>query len=199
MRGEGLRGETGAVARAEGGIAAQAEAGGPRGAAPATTSPAVTLALGVLLAEATAAGTLTQTSAADARAAANLVIYNAAMLPGWPYASAFAKDGPTQDAKAALQALGAALDKMSPQEMAEYLARMGANYGLIELIRKQMGKEIDDTKHRLLGFLAILAQAVGDVLDSLKASVLLSEEEAAALKAARAGGSAQQGRRHLPL
>jgi hypothetical protein len=155
--------------------------------------------LGVLLAEATAAGTSAQSTGTDVRAAASLIIYNAAMLPGWPYATAFAKDGPAQDAKAALQQLGAALNKMSPEEMADYLARVGANYGLIDLIRKGLSRDIDQQKQKLLGFLAVLARAVGDVMNSLKTSVALSADEMAALDAARAGGSEHHGRRHLPL
>jgi hypothetical protein len=196
------RGDPGAVARADGAALAMAEVAGPR--ANAQTAPAasaVAQALAVLLAEATVAGTPAAATGADARAAASLIIYNAAMLPGWPYASALAKDGPSpsQDAKTALQALGAALDKMTPQEMAEYLARVGANYGLIDLIRKGLSRELDEKKQRLLGFLAVLAQVVGEVLESLRTSVTLSPAELAEIEAARAGGAERHGRRHLPL
>jgi hypothetical protein len=195
------RGDTGAMGRADGAaVSGAADMSGPRGTGPSGAAPtAVTQALGVLLAEATAAGTSAQSTGTDVRAAASLIIYNAAMLPGWPYATAFAKDGPAQDAKAALQQLGAALNKMSPEEMADYLARVGANYGLIDLIRKGLSRDIDQQKQKLLGFLAVLARAVGDVMNSLKTSVALSADEMAALDAARAGGSEHHGRRHLPL
>lgn len=189
------------------GAPASAAAPGATGAAAGIagtgqSAPLVANALQVLtLAEAALAGSW-QISSAEVRSTGAGVIYNAAMIPGWPYPSAFAKDSPSTAGKA-MQTLGQQLAGMSPEEMADYLARMGAQFGLLARLKEAIGIVNAQEKHRLFGFFALLSAALGSVIEGLKASLVLSEEEFATLSATQAGtmgpGQRSGTRQHLKL
>lgn len=131
-------------------------------------------------------------AAADgSRAMATAVIYNAAMIPGWPFATAFAQDGPRADLSA-LRDLGRTLERMTPEQMAEYLAKMGANYRVLEHLRRILRAAEKTDGEKLLGFLAVLGAAVGQVLEGLRASLALREESIALLAEVPAGGDMER-------
>ncbi|WP_163850641.1 hypothetical protein [Pseudooceanicola aestuarii] len=167
----------------------------------ASLPPALGTALQIL-ATAEATGLTPPPGGADARGTANLVIFNAAMLPGWPYPTAFARDG-APGSKAVLQQVGATLAAMSPEEMAEYLAKVGAGFALVRRLRKEMETIAAEERHSLLGLFALLSQAVNDVLAGFAASTLFSAEEAAEMEAVRNGGiagrKASASRQRLPI
>ena len=134
------------------------EAPGARGMQPgAVQSAAAMLA---------AAGAQTATVAIESRNTAAMVIYNAAMLPGWPYPSAFARDSAAQP-RAALATVAAPLAHMSPEEMADYLARMGAQARLLKRLRHALKKLEGLETAAARGFLAAFLSAVETLMNGL--------------------------------
>lgn len=132
-------------------------------------------ALVALAAEGAIAAALTPGGQA-AQAAAASVIFNAAMIPGWPYPSAMAKGDPAAAAsmKEALQTLANA--KMTPEEMAEYLAKLGARFGVIRRLRDIVDGIEKDTEE-VLGLFAMMGRILGSVLEGLKTSLDLQAVE----------------------
>jgi hypothetical protein len=91
------------------------------------------------------------------------------MLPGWPYPSAFARDGgPTP--QAALRKLAEPLAKMTPEEMADYLARMGVQAHWRRRLRAALARLEDLDTGEARGFLAVMLAALGSILSGLAAS-----------------------------
>ena len=95
------------------------------------------------------------------------IIFNAAMIPGWPFPSAFARDGVEMiNQKAVLHRLAATVEGMTPQEAAEYMAKIGGGYVLLRNLRRIL-RELDmldkeDVKGLLFAFLETLSSiAVG--------------------------------------
>ena len=123
---------------------------------------------------------ITQSPAGQAGAIGNLVIYNAAMIPGWPYASAFAKDGVQAAAvDTALRDFAKQLKGLSPAEQAEYLAKLGAPFAVLGRLRKIL-KELEGVdKETVEGLLAAFLRALNVVAQGIKASLSLTEDYSA--------------------
>lgn len=116
----------------------------------------------------------------ESRAAAAGVILNAAMIPGWPFPSAFARDTPRFEA-AALRELGQKLVAMTPEELAEYIAKIGGDHRLLRRIRRFL-KQIDGEEGEMaMGFLAMLGAALGQIARALSLPMALAAEEIAQL------------------
>lgn len=116
----------------------------------------------------------------ESRAAAAGVILNAAMIPGWPFPSAFARDTPRFD-PAALRELGQKLVAMTPEELAEYIAKIGGDHRLLRRIRRFL-KQIDGEEGAMaMGFLAMLGAAMGQIARALSLPMALAAEEIAQL------------------
>ncbi len=168
---------------------AQAQATtGPALAAPLAAQTVTTpSALVALAAEGAIAAALTPGGQA-AQAAAASVIFNAAMIPGWPYPSAMAKGDPAAAAsmKEALATLANA--QMTPEEMAEYLAKLGARFGVIRRLR-DIVDGIEKDSEEVLGLLAMMGRILGSVLDGLKTSLDLQAVEDALRQAMAEDGS----------
>ena len=130
---------------------------------------------------ANAAATMMAGDAAS-RSMANGVILNAAMLPGWPYPSAFAKDGlSTKDAQTARQFFAALNDgkPMTDEEMAKYIASLGFGIGFMNKLRK-LTKELDKVDRKsLFAFLASLIKSVEDIAHAMLEAVEQDEDEQA--------------------
>lgn len=108
----------------------------------------------------------------ESRSTASLLIYNAAMLPGWPYPTAFAQDS-APAARAALKNAASALAGMSQEEIADYLARMGVQQRLRQRLRHALRKleGLDSATAR--GFLA----AMLDAFEVLMTGLAVAAEE----------------------
>jgi hypothetical protein len=132
------------------------------------------------------------------------VIFNAAMIPGWPFPSAFAKDAAEGiNPKALLHRMATAVEGMTPQEAAEYLARIGGGHVLLRNLRKILTQldmlEKEDVKGLLFSFLETLSAIASGLQTAFKLMA-----ESAALQAAVAHGEVPEddgrpGRRRLRL
>ena len=136
--------------------------------------------------------------------AASGVIFNAAMIPGWPFPSALVRDGGSMiNARAMLHQLAAQVERMSPQEAAEYLARIGANHAFLRNLRKLL-KELEGVdKDQVKGLLFALLGALGSIASGLQ-TAFRQLSESAALQAAVVHGEDpddgdRPGRRRLRL
>jgi hypothetical protein len=90
------------------------------------------------------------------------VIFNAAMIPGWPFPSAFARDGAEAiNPKAMLHRLAGAIEAMTPEEAAAYLAKIGGGHVFLRNLRRILKEldmvEKDDVKGLLFAFLETLS------------------------------------------
>lgn len=138
---------------------------------------AMRAALAPALAEAVLAGGFPLTASGAAASTATLVIFNAAMLPGWP--PAFQLQG--ADAKAALQLAGADLAQMTPEEAAEYLAKMAAAYGFLLTVKKRLAQSLKDEKETILGLFSFFGVALDCLAKGLQMAFDLTTEQRALL------------------
>jgi hypothetical protein len=132
------------------------------------------------------------------------VIFNAAMIPGWPFPSAFARDGAEMiNPKALLHRLAGSIEAMSPQEAAEYLARIGGGHVFLRNLRRILKEldmlEKDDVKGLLFAFLETLSTIASGLQTAFRQLA-----ESAALQAAVVHGEEPEdgdrpGRRRLKL
>jgi hypothetical protein len=132
------------------------------------------------------------------------VIFNAAMTPGWPFPSAFARDGAEMiNPKALLHRLAGSIEAMSPQEAAEYLARIGGGHVFLRNLRRILKEldmlEKDDVKGLLFAFLETLSTIASGLQTAFRQLA-----ESAALQAAVVHGEEPEdgdrpGRRRLKL
>lgn len=110
------------------------------------------------------------------------VIYNAAMIPGWPFPSAFAKDDYLGTAKPLAEV------SMTPEEMAEYLAQIGARLRQLQNLRERIA-EVGGALVDRRGFLAGLLKALDSTLEGLKASLKLGQQQLALIPATGGGAT----------
>lgn len=132
------------------------------------------------------------------------VIFNAAMMPGWPFPTAFAKDGPDGiNPKAMLHQLAAAIEGLSPEEAAAYMAKIGGGHAFLRSLRKLLKDldliEKDDVKGLLFAFLETISTIASGIQLAFK-----QMSESAALQEALANGAdpdegARPGRHRLRL
>lgn len=117
---------------------------------------------------------------ADTRAgnAASLVIFNAAMIPSWPPALRFDQ---AMGGEKALQVGGAQLAQMTPEEAAEYIAKMAAGFDFLLKVKKRLNATLAEEKELLLGLFSFLGAAFDSLLRGLKMAVEQSLEEQAML------------------
>lgn len=93
------------------------------------------------------------------------VIFNAAMMPGWPFSTALVRDNALSAANsAALKQMNQHIEGLSPEEAAAYLAQIGGSYKFLKLIQKLL-KEIEpinkeDVKGLLFGFLDVICSCL---------------------------------------
>lgn len=109
---------------------------------------------------------------ADGRGTATVasgVIFNAAMMPGWPFPSAFAKDGATAiNPKALLHQLAAAVEGMSPEQAAEYMAKIGGGHAFLRGLRKLL-KDLELTdKTEVKGLLFAFLETISTIAGGLQ-------------------------------
>jgi hypothetical protein len=132
------------------------------------------------------------------------VIFNAAMIPGWPFPSAFAKDAPEgMNPKALLHRLATAVEGMSPQEAAEYLAQIGGGHLILRNLRRILMELDRIDKDEVKGLLFSFLETLSAIATGLQTAFKLMAESAA-LQAAVAHGEVPEddgrpGRRRLRL
>ena len=117
----------------------------------------------------------------SAESATSAVIYNAAMIPGWPFPSAFAKDPPvvTADKPAELH--------MTTEEMAAYLGQIAGRFGKLQTLRKriaEVGSALTENKDLFTGLL----QAIDNALIGLQASLQLLQHQLSLIPATDQNG-----------
>ena len=113
----------------------------------------------------------------SAESATSAVIYNAAMIPGWPFPSAFAKDPPVMP-----EGKPAAELHMTTEEMAAYLGQIAGRFGKLQTLRKriaEVGSALTENKDLLTGLL----QAIDNALIGLQASLQLLQQQLALIPA----------------
>lgn len=164
------------------------------------------VASGVQLAAFAEAMTAVLDAAGSGRAGtvASGVIFNAAMMPGWPFATAFAKDGAEGvNQKALLHRLATAMEGMTPQQAAEYMAKIGGGHVLLRSLRKLL-KELDlIEKDEVKGLLFAFLETISTIASGIQ-TALRQLTESAALQAAVVHGEDPEdgdrpGRRRLKL
>ncbi len=148
---------------------ARAEPAAPR----AVSQALMPAAFAPALAEAVAGGGFPLTFGGAAPATASLVIFNAAMIPQWP--PAFQLQG--SDAEAALRVAGAELAQMSPEEAAEYLAKMAAAFGFLLTVKKRLTQSLKEEKETLLGLFSFLGVALDCLAKGLQMAFDLTAEQ----------------------
>ena len=165
------------------------------------TTPAVLRAAVHVLISAEVAGQSQAAFSFEARAAAAAVILNAAMMPGWPFPSSMVRDGPRYE-PGMLKALGEQIAKMSPEELAEYLAKIGGDFKLLRKLRRLL-KEIDGVEaETAMGFLAMLGAALTQIVQALKLPLAMPQEELAVMSEEPIGERSNRptgGRRRLKI
>lgn len=147
-------------------------------ALPAANPPAPTgqlaAALSPAMAEAVVTGGFPLTFGGQGASAASLVIFNAAMIPSWP--PALHGDTP-QQMEAALRAGGAVMAQMSPEEAAEYLAKMAAAFGFLLTVKKRLAQSLKEEKETLLGLFSFLGVALETLSKGLQMALDLTAEQ----------------------
>lgn len=152
----------------------------------------------------TLASLLDPAGAARSSSVASGVIFNAAMIPGWPFPTAFARDGGEAiNPKAMLHRLAAAIEGMTPEQAAEYMAKIGGGHVFLRNLRKLL-KELDrvdqeDVKGLLFAFLETISTIASGIQMAFR-----QLSESAALQAAVVHGEDpdegdRPGRRRLRL
>lgn len=131
-------------------------------------------ALSPAMAEALATGGFPLTFGGQGPSAASLVIFNAAMIPSWP--PALQGDAP-QQVEAALRAGGAVMAQMSPEEAAEYLAKMAAAFGFLLTVKKRLAQSLKEEKETLLGLFSFLGVALETLSKGLQMALDLTTEQ----------------------
>lgn len=168
------RGEGPPVRASAAGLAMVTTSAGP--ALPASPLAGV-MTLDVLapvLAEAMASGGFPLTVSGQGGTAASLVIFNAAMLPSWP--PALRPDAPAQ-VENALRSGGATMAQMTPEEAAEYLAKMAAAFGFLLTVKKRLAKSLTEEKEMLLGLFSFLGVALDTLSKGLQMALDLTTEQ----------------------
>lgn len=163
-------------------VQAQATAGIPISATTQSVSgqgnaiPVLAEAVAIAL-ENTAAGK------GQAQSVASGVIFNAAMMPGWPFPTALVRDSAVSiNDKALLHKLAAQVERMTPEEAAEYLAKIGAGHVLLrklrELLKEIEGIDKEDVKGLLSAFLSVInsvAESIQILIDQMNEMAELQE------------------------
>lgn len=132
------------------------------------------------------------------------VIFNAAMIPGWPFPTAFAKDGADGiNPKAMLHQLAAAIEGMSPEEAAAYMAKIGGGHAFLRNLRKLL-KDLDlIEKDEVKGLLFAFLETISTIASGIQLA-FRQMSESAALQEALVNGEdpddgGRPGRRRLRL
>lgn len=130
---------------------------------------------------------------------ASLVIFNAAMIPSWP--PAFRLDQAMGGAKA-LQVGGAQLSQMTPEEAAEYIAKMAAGFDFLLKVKKRLSATVAEEKEMLLGLFSFLGAALDALVRGLRMAVeqsLEQQEMLAEVQIERGQKPGKRGRQRLNL
>ncbi len=125
------------------------------------------------------------------------VIFNAAMMPGWPFPSALVRDaGGVINDKAILHKLAEQVGKMSPEEAAEYLAKIGGGFAVLRNLRKLI-KEIEGIDQKdVEGLLSAFLNIISSVADSIQVLLEQLDESEALQNAVVHGDEEGQANRH---
>jgi hypothetical protein len=132
------------------------------------------------------------------------VIFNAAMIPGWPFPTAFAKDGAEGiNPKAMLHQLAAAIEGLSPEEAAAYMAKIGGGHAFLRNFRKLL-KDLDVIeKDEVKGLLFAFLETISTIASGIQLAFRQMSESAALQEALLNGDDpddgARPGRRRLRL
>ena len=144
----------------------------------------------VELADIAHAAMVLMTTDGSGRAMSNGVIFNAAMLPGWPYPSSVARDLSTlKDPQGAKQFFAAIDDNkpMSDAELVKYLGELGFGLAFMNRLRKLARSLEGVDKKTVFTFLASLIAAVEEVAQGFLEAVALQEEAEKGATAIKAG------------
>lgn len=131
--------------------------------------------------------------------AASMVIFNAAMIPSWPPALRFDQ---AMGGEKALRLGGAALAGMTPEQAAEYLAKMAAGFDFLLKVKKRLAATATEEKELLLGLFSFLGGALDALVRGLRMAVeqsLHQEEMLAELRIERDQKQGRRGRKRLDL
>jgi hypothetical protein len=149
-------------------------------------------------------GLIAADGAGRSTSVASGVIFNAAMIPGWPFPTAFAKDGAEGiNPKAMLHQLAAAIEGMSPEEAAAYMAKIGGGHAFLRNLRKLL-KDLDlIEKDEVKGLLFAFLETISTIASGIQLA-FRQMSESAALQEALVNGEdpddgGRPGRRRLRL
>lgn len=124
--------------------------------------------------------------------AASMVIFNAAMIPSWPPALRFDQ---AMGGENALRLGGAALAGMTPEQAAEYIAKMAAGFDFLLKVKKRLSMTAAEEKELLLGLFSFLGAALDALVRGLRMAVEHSLHEEAMLAEVRVERDRKQSRR----
>lgn len=149
-------------------------------------------------------GLIAADGAGRSTSVASGVIFNAAMIPGWPFPTAFAKDGADGiNTKAMLHQLAAAIEGLTPEEAAAYMAKIGGGHAFLRNLRKLL-KDLDlIEKDEVKGLLFAFLETISTIASGIQLA-FRQMSESAALQEALVNGEdpddgGRPGRRRLRL
>lgn len=155
----------------------------PATAAPPDPGPAapshLKAAFPAALDEAMSYGAFPFTLGGTGASAAALVIFNAAMSPSWPPALRLDPQSPESQP---IRLAGTQLAQMTPQETAEFLARMAALFGFLLLVKKRLSRSLQEEKESILGLFALFGVAMDTLVKGMQLAFDLTAEQRALLE-----------------
>lgn len=131
-------------------------------------------ALPAAMAEAMSYGAFPFTLGGQSASAASLVIFNAAMAPAWP--PALRLDQMTQDL-AQIRVAGSQLAQMTPEETAEFLAKMAAIFGFLLVVKKRLSRSLKEEKESILGLFALFGVAMDTLVKGMQLAFDLTADQ----------------------
>lgn len=148
-------------------------------AEPPGASSAMRGALAPAMADAMSYGAFPFTLGGSGASAAALVIFNAAMAPSWPPPLRLDQ---LADGAGQIRIAGSQLAQMTPEETAEFLAKMAAMFGFLLVVKKRLSRSMKEEKESILGLFALFGVAMDTLIKGMHLAFDLTTEQQAVLE-----------------
>lgn len=142
--------------------------------APPPAASAIRGALPAAMAEAMSYGAFPFTLGGSGASAAALVIFNAAMAPSWPPPLRLDQ---AADSAGQIRTAGSQLAQMTPEETADFLAKMAAIFGFLLVVKKRLSRSLKDEKESILGLFALFGVAMDTLIKGMHLAFDLTAEQ----------------------